>query len=115
MPIPSEIQALIERLNRELNETEQAATEGLNRARPLLFRFPDNAILIQIFAFLNNAIFFVDNSRGRIQTIVDSISSADATAEVIQERGEYLATLLGQVIEVKINANRLKTRLENWP
>lgn len=114
MPIPPEIQPLIERLNQELDGVQQEATEGLNLARPLLFRFPDNAILIQIFAFLNNAIFFVENSRGRIQTIVESVSSADTPAEIIQDRGEYLATLLGQVIEVKINANRLKTRLENW-
>lgn len=43
MAIPSEIQALIDRLNQELNETEQEATEGLSLTRQNLSRFPDNA------------------------------------------------------------------------
>ena len=47
MPIPPEIQTVIDRLDRELNEIELESTEGLNLTRELLSRFPDNAILTQ--------------------------------------------------------------------
>ncbi|WP_199315323.1 MULTISPECIES: hypothetical protein [Oscillatoriales] len=46
MPIPSEIQDLIDRLNQELAETETDATQGLNLVRPILSQFPDNARMI---------------------------------------------------------------------
>ncbi len=36
MPIPSEIQSLVNRLNLELETIEQEATEGLNLVRPIL-------------------------------------------------------------------------------
>lgn len=48
MAIPSEITALIERLNQELDQISQEATEGLNIVRSGLFRFPDNALLIPL-------------------------------------------------------------------
>ncbi|MFB2896961.1 hypothetical protein ACE1CI_28945 [Aerosakkonemataceae cyanobacterium BLCC-F50] len=50
MTIPSEILALIDRLNQELNETEQELISGLNRIRPLLSIFPDNNLLIGYFS-----------------------------------------------------------------
>lgn len=40
MPIPPRISALIDRLNQELNQTEQEAIEGVNLVRPLLPLFP---------------------------------------------------------------------------
>jgi len=115
MAIPSELQALIERLDRELNETEQAAIEGLNIARSKMSRFPDNLILIQLFASLNNAIFFVEISRRSIQSTVEDISPPDVTPLEIQEAGEDLSTLLGRVLEVKIGVDRTITRLSNFP
>lgn len=45
MEIPSEFNALVERLNQELNQIEQQATAGLNLARITLERFPENLIL----------------------------------------------------------------------
>lgn len=113
MAIPAKIIALIDRLNQELDQTEQEATEGLNLARAALSRFPDNTMLIGLFAYLNNALLFVDYSRADIQTTVDNISPADVPAEIIQETGEGLAELLGRILEVKINVNRIKTRLAN--
>jgi len=113
MTISSEIQALIERLNQELAQIEREATDGLNLATPILSRFPDNVILIGSFATLNNALFFVDNSRRRIQITVESISPENVPASVIQEAGEDLAELQGRILEAKIRVSRIVKRLEN--
>jgi len=114
MSIPSEIAALVERFNQELNEIERSASLGLDLARVILERFPNNFTVIQLFAFLNTAMFFVDTSRRRIQTIVEHLSSTDANTESeIQEAGEDLATDLGQSLEIKIRISQVKTRLEN--
>lgn len=102
MPIPSEITAVIERLNQELNQVEQEVTAGLNLARAILARFPNNATLIQFFAYLNSAMLLVDTDRKRIQTIVEFLFESDVvTNEEIQETGEILATELGRVLEAK--------------
>ncbi|MBC6421699.1 MAG: hypothetical protein GDA43_09090 [Hormoscilla sp. SP5CHS1] len=45
--------------------------------------------------------------------IVEQLSTDDVPASVIQEVGEDLGIMLGRVTEAKINANRLKNRLEN--
>ena len=68
MLIPPPIAALVDQLNQELNQTEREATEGLNRVRQVMSRFPNNALLIQFFAYFNAALFFVENSKRRIQT-----------------------------------------------
>ncbi len=114
MPIPSEITAVIDRLNQELNETEQKATEGLNIVRPILSRFPENARLNQFFAYFSSVIFFVEMSRTRrIPVIVEMVSDEDITDLEITEAGEELGLLLGQVLEAKIAVIRLITRLQN--
>lgn len=74
MLIPSEIIVLVERLNQELNQIEQKATQELNIIKPILSRFPNNTRLTQFFAFLNNVTLLVINYRTRIQTIVEGIS-----------------------------------------
>ena len=112
MPITPKIQALVDRLNQELDRTEQTATQGLNIVRQVLSLFPDNAIMIQYFAGLNNFLFFVEVSRSRIQTLVETISPDDAPAEVIQEAGEDLGTQLGRVLEAKRGVERILNRLE---
>lgn len=56
----------------------------------------------------------VDTVRRRIQTLVDNLFETDVvTDEEIQETGEILATELGRVIEAKIAAIEIRTRLEN--
>ena len=114
MPIPSEMTALIERLNQELDRSEQSAIEGLNLARVRLGRFPDNAILIQLFAYLNNVMLFVEISRRRIEYSSIILATDTATGEQIQEIGENLASLLGATLETKEGVSRVKNRLENW-
>lgn len=81
MAIPSEITALIERLNQELDQTSQEATQGLNIVRSRLLRFPNNTLLIQFFASLSSIRLFLDNSRGRIQTIVEQLSLTEINTD----------------------------------
>ena len=113
MSIPSEIQLVIDRINRELDETERDAIAGLNLIRQRLSLFPESEILMQFFAALSNILFFVEINRGRISNLVEQISPNDVPAQVIQDTGEDLGLILGRVLEAKINANQLKTRLEN--
>ena len=113
MSITPEIQALITQLNQELDRVEQGATKGLNLGRILLSRFPDNPILIQFFSLLSNSLFLVANYRKRSQETVKLLSSEDVPLNVTQEIGEELATMLGVVLEAKIRAERIITRLED--
>jgi hypothetical protein len=113
MPVPSEISDLVQRLNRELDQLETEATEGLALARNILARFVDNFTVTQMFAFLNTAIFFVGTSRSKVQAILESFSTENAaTEEEIREVGEDLASDLGRILETKITVSRIKTRLE---
>jgi len=69
---------------------------------------------IQLLAFLNASIFFVDTSRRQIQARVEALEARNEnTAEEIQEAGEDLEIELGRVLETKIRVIRIKTRLEN--
>jgi hypothetical protein len=115
MTIPSEILALIDRLYQELNETEQELISGLNRVRPLLSIFPDNNLLMGYFSYFNNVLFFIDSSRRRIQSIIETIEPADAQEELIQEAGEDLGEQLGRVIEAKMGVRRIMDTLEELP
>ncbi len=107
-PIPPEFTELINRLNQELNQTEQQVTRGLSLTRDLLSRFSDNAILTQYFAYFSTVLFWVENSRKQMQSTVEAVASgAD-----IQTAGEDLAALLGQVLEAKLRVERFIDYLE---
>lgn len=82
-------------------------------SRLLLVLFPNNAKLTGLFATLNNALFFVDNFRGRIQTTVEIISPIDVSVEAVQEAGEDLSEFLGLVLDAKIMVNRTIAILED--
>jgi hypothetical protein len=114
MSIPAEIADIIDRLNQELKETEQEATEGINLVRPILSRFPENVALTQFFAYFSSIVFFVEMCRTRrLPMIVEKISDSDVTDLEIQEAGEDLGILLGQVIEAKIGVRIIVERLHN--
>ncbi len=115
MPISPESQALIDRLNRELNAAEEEAINGLDLVRLPLSRFPDNIILVQFFAYLNNVLFFVENYRQQIGSAVEQLSVANVTVEENQEVLEELASMLGVVLETKIRVERIITRLRELP
>jgi len=112
MPITPEFAELINRLNQELNQTEQQTAKGLNLARDLLSRFPNNAILIQEFAYLNVVSLFTEASRRQIRTAVETVSSADIPDEIIQETGEGLGNLLGRILEARLRVERFIKFLE---
>lgn len=113
MSLPSELVALVKRLNQELDRIKVDATEGTRLANAILNRFPDNFIVIQLLAFLNASLFFVETSTRQIQTRLEDISASGVTDEVIQEAGEDLSIELGRVLETKIRVNLIKNRLEN--
>ena len=115
MAISSEMTALLERLYQDLDVIKQQVTEGLDLARRHLYHFPNNALLIQLFASLNNALLFRETSKRVIEETVEDISADDVLPEIVQETGEDLATLLGRVVEVRISVSRIKDRLSNWP
>ena len=109
MPIPPEIQSLIDRLNLELEIIEQEATEGENLLRQLMSLFPNNALLIQFFAYWQTTRFFVVNARRRIDETREQLDESNN----ISELGADLATLLGETIETKIRSRAILDRLRN--
>ncbi|MCU0533622.1 MAG: restriction endonuclease subunit S [Hydrococcus sp. Prado102] len=114
MSIPSEIALLVEQLERELNEIEKVATEGLRLSNIILKRFPNNFAIIQLFAFLNSSLFFVNTSRQKIQNNLEYLSTPKLLNEnKIQEVGQDLAIELGRILETKIAVTQIKNRLES--
>jgi hypothetical protein len=113
MAISHNLSVLIEQLERELDAIESLSNEAINLVRLPLSRFPDNAILIQFFAYLNNVLFFIENYRRRIQESVSLLSEAEITNEELQEIGEDLATMLGIVLETKTRVENIVNRLRN--
>jgi ABC-type transporter Mla subunit MlaD len=111
--VSPKLRTLINRLNQELAETEQEASDGLVRVRKLLSQFSDNAQMIQFFAYFSTVLAFVENSKRRIQVVLQGLATDEASAEEIQEAGEDLSTLLGQAIETKIEVRRILTRLRS--
>lgn len=110
MAIPLPLQQLIDQLNSELDESEQETIEGLNLVREILSRFPNNALLIQFFAYFNNVLLFVDNYKTQTQNTAELLSVTDVTAEQIREAGEDLSSILGRVIETKIEVKGIINR-----
>ena len=112
MPIPPEITAVINRLNQELDEIERQANAAQNLVRTALSRLPENAMLRQTLDYLNDVRQFVDDSRSVITSDVESISGSDVTNAEIQQLGEDLAASLGMTLEIKMQVERLLSRLE---
>ncbi|MEM7590769.1 MAG: restriction endonuclease subunit S [Cyanobacteria bacterium P01_A01_bin.83] len=113
MPIPPEIQSLVEQLNLELEEIEREATEGEKIVRQLMSLFPNNASLIQFFAYWQTTRFFVVNAKRRINETKEQLAEQPEESEIVRESGRDLATLLGEVIETKIRSRALLDRLKN--
>lgn len=115
MSVPSEIAGLIERLNKELNELEREATDGLALTTTILERFPNHFTAIQLLASLKTTLFFAETSRNRIPSLLECISLSEVTAkETVKDAAESLATELVRVLETKTEVSGVKTRLEKW-
>ncbi|WP_019499001.1 hypothetical protein [Pseudanabaena sp. PCC 6802] len=112
MSSQSEIFDLIERLINELEEIEEDTTQGLNAVRILLNLFPENAMLIQAFAFFNSAIFFVETTKAQARSTARNLSISNLSLQRVQEIGQELATTLGRTLELKMQARNLRSRIE---
>lgn len=114
MSIPLEIIALVEQLNRELDEIERSATEGIQLSRILLDRFPENIIMIEMFAFLNSVIFLVDTEKNQVEKIIQTLVQINnVTQEEIELAGQDLAAKLGRLLETKVRVIQITSRLED--
>ena len=112
MTLPSNINALIERLNHELENLERELSQSIELIRARINLFPENLILIQLFATFNNYILFAENTRRRINEIKRYLGQEDLSDDELQEAGEDLSEQLGRVLEAKIIINNIKKRLE---
>jgi hypothetical protein len=107
------IQALIARFNNELDRMEEEAIKGLQLAEAILERFAHDATLIQLRAFLNNAIFFVNTQKIRVRTIVDRIAIlTDDYPDDVRELTEELDRELSQILETKMIVASIVRRLK---
>jgi hypothetical protein len=113
MVIPEDFNQLIERLHLELEEINQNVTKGINLIRPVLSQFPENILLVQFFAYLNNVFFLVENYRDRIQNAIYLLSLPNITAIESQEAVQELSTMLGVVLETKMRVSTIVDRLKN--
>ena len=113
MPIPPEIESLIEQLYLELETIEQVATEGENLLKQLMSLFVNNALLIQFYAYWQTTRFFIVNARRRIKDTRQKLLEQPSESETMRELGADLAALLGEVTETKIRSIGLLDRLRN--
>ncbi|MFM6060042.1 MAG: hypothetical protein ACKPBT_18250 [Microcystis aeruginosa] len=111
MPLPSELTALVERIDRELDRLESDGREAIKIGTYLLNRFPDNFTLIQLMAFVNTSLFYADRARNQIRERVESVDRSEPTPANLQEAGEDISIELGRILETKIRVTQVKTRL----
>jgi hypothetical protein len=113
MTFPSNLKALIEQVNNELNNLERELSQSIELIRARINLFSENIIWIQLFATLNNYALFADNTRRRIQEIEQYLNNKGLSDLELQEAGEDLSEQLGRILEAKIIVNNIKRRLEN--
>jgi hypothetical protein len=115
MSIPPQIQELINRIELQLQEIELEASMGVNRLRQVLSQEPENAILVQYFAYLNALLFFIETSKQQIQGAIDNLEPVNVPQNAIFEAGEDLGFLLGRIIEERMRLQQISNFLEELP
>ena len=80
--------------------------------RQILEQFPNNALLVQFFAYLSSVLLYVETYKRQVDTILEQLSANDVTLTEIQEAGEDLGAILGRVLETKIRVERIIDRWE---
>jgi hypothetical protein len=114
MTLPSNLSTLLEQLDNELNILQEDLFQAIKLIRERMNLFPDNIASIQLFAVLNNYDLFVENTKRRIQEILQYLSTKDFLFETdIHEAGEDLSEQLGRILEAKIVIRNIRTRLES--
>lgn len=111
MTLPSNFDALIKQLNSELDNLQSELSDSIELIRSRINLFPENIILIQLFATLNNYALFAENTRRRIQETIRYFSSKSLSDKELQEIGEDLSEQLGRILEAKIIVSTIKRRL----
>ena len=115
MTLPSNIDALIAQINYELDNLKHELSQSIELISSKIDLFPENMILIQFFASLNNYALFTENTRRKIQETKRYFSDRELSDEELQEAGEDLLEQLGRTIEAKIIVNNIKSRLSDYP
>jgi len=110
----SEISAIVDRINLELNQNEQKATEGAGLTQQLLSRFIDNALLAQNFAYFNTILFFLKVARVQIGNVKKTFNNKEFPPDAIATAIEELKTLESLVLEIKDNLDLSLNRLNSW-
>ena len=110
----SEISAIVDRINLELNQNEQKSTEGAGLTQQLLSRFIDNALLAQNFAYFNTILFFLKVARVQIDNIKKTFNNKEFPPDAIAVAIEELKTLESLVLEIKDNLDLSLNRLNSW-
>ncbi|MEL7408683.1 MAG: restriction endonuclease subunit S, partial [Cyanobacteria bacterium J06558_2] len=87
MTLYSNINALIERLNHELENLESELSQSIELIRARINLFPENLILIQLFATFNNYILFAGNTRRKVNEIERYLNKKDLSDDELQEAG----------------------------
>ena len=114
MTLPSNFNALVEQINNELNDLDHELYQAIELVRARITLFPENIILIRLFATLNNYALFAENTRRRIQETLQYLAIIEIPSDQeIQEAGEDLSEQLGKLLEAKIVVSNIKIRLEN--
>ena len=114
MPLPSNFNTLVERINQELNNLDHELYQAIELIRERLILFPGNIISMQLFVTFNNYALFTENTKRRIQEILKYLAVNETLSDRdIQEAGEDLSEQLGRILEAKIIVNNIKIRLEN--
>ena len=93
----SEISAIVDRINLELNHNEEKSSVGANLTQKLLSRFVDNALLAQYFAYFNTILFFLKISQIQIGTILKTFNNNELPEDAISTALVELTTLQGLV------------------
>jgi HD-GYP domain-containing protein (c-di-GMP phosphodiesterase class II) len=105
---------LAKQVNDEIKCLEQELFEATALIRERIVLFPDNIVLIQIFASLASFDLFTQNTKRRIQETLQYIAANDKLSDQdIQEVGEDLSEKLGQILEAKTVIATIKNRLRN--
>ncbi len=64
-------------------------------------------------AGLNNLQMFASTYRSRIQSVATRLGVSEVDPEVIQAAGEELGDMLGRILEARMNAGNIRSRLES--
>ena len=113
MTLPPNFNILVAQIDREINLLATELSQAIQLVRARISLFPNNIILIQLFALLNNYTLFLENTQRRIRETIQYVTTDETLSSVdIQAAGEELSEQLGRILEAKIVVSNIRKRLE---